>query len=306
MKRGMKSLLWQWKHGMRRGLCLFLALTFVLCSSGIWERRAQVETAAPDTQWQQAITLLDEIQADTQRTFTYQGETFLLREGLEYANTFLTGTEDYDPFSTALMEVQLVQSTKQGELFLQAAKLLNAYAVKQGYENYLECSAWQYGMPGDISQLTQRIAQSLPMTVRFLFMHNGWLLKPIEAEGIIDIPAFWEQAARMYGKLSPKYQQLVKEPAASGILEIQKVDTLSTRSMVSSSVMSVTRVLVSYRDELEFSMIAMHELGRYLHRTIVQEPDASNDFSIIETHSTAGVLLCAQDMEAYFGQLLGD
>lgn len=299
-------MLWQWKHGMRRGLCLFLALTFVLCSSGIWERRAQAETAATDTEWQQAVALLDEIQADTERTFTYQGETFLIREGLEYANTFLRGTDDYDPFCTALMEAQLVQSAEQGELFLQAAKLLNAYAVKQGYENYLEYSAWQYGMPSDISQLTQRIQQSLPMTVRFLFTHNGWLLTPIEAEGIIDMPAFWEQAAGMYGKLSPEYQQLVEELAASDILEIQKVDTFDAISMVTSYGTSVTRVLVSYRDELDFPMMAMHELGHYLHRTIVREPDVSNNFSIMETHSTAGVLLCAQDMEAYFRQLLGD
>ena len=174
-----------------------------------------------------------------------RGETFLLREGLTYANTYLGGTEDYDPFCTALMEAQLVQSTEQGEWLLQAAKLLNAYAVKQGYENYLEYSAWQYGMPSDISQLTQRLTQSLPMTIRFLFMHNGWLLKPIEAEGIIDIPAFWEQAARMYGKLSPKYQPLVEELAASDILELQKVDTLSATSMVTSSGTSVTHVLVS-------------------------------------------------------------
>lgn len=50
MKRGMESLLWQWKHGMRRGLCLLLALTVVLCSSDIWGRRAQAETAAPDAE----------------------------------------------------------------------------------------------------------------------------------------------------------------------------------------------------------------------------------------------------------------
>lgn len=204
------------------------------------------------------------------------------------------------------MEAQLVQSVEQGEWFLQAAKLLNAYAVRQGYENYLEYSAWQYGMPSDISQLTQRLTQSLPMTIRFLFMHNGWLLKPIEAEGIIDIPAFWEQAAGMYGKLSPEYQPLVEELAASDILELQKVDTLSATSMVTSSGTSVTHVLVSYRDELDFPMMAMHELGHYLHRTIAQEPDASNDFSIMETHSTAGALLCAEDMEVYFRQLLGE
>ena len=82
-------------------------------------------------------------------------------------------------------------------------------------------------MPSDISQLAQRIAQSLAMTVRFLFMRNGWLLTPIEAEGIIDMPAFWEQAARMYGKLSPEYQPWAEELVASNILEIQKVDTLS-------------------------------------------------------------------------------
>ncbi len=302
----MESLLWQWNHGMRRGLCLFLALTFVLCYSGIWGRRAQAETVAPDTEWQQAMALLDEMEADTERTFTYQGETFLIREGLNYANTFLRGTDDYDPFCTALMEAQLAQSADQGELFLQAAKLLNAYAVKQGYKNYLEYSAWQYGMPSDISQLTQRIAQSLPMTVRFLFMRNGWLLTPIEAEGIIDMPAFWEQAARMYGKLSPEYQQLVEELATSDILEIQKVDTLSANSMVFSSGTSVTYVLVSYRDELEFTLMAMHELGHYLHWKSVREPEVSNYYSIIETHSTAGALLCAQDMEAYFRQLLGD
>ena len=116
------------------------------------------------------MALLDEMEADTERTFTYQGETFLIREGLNYANTFLRGTDDYDPFCTALMEAQLAQSADQGELFLQAAKLLNAYAVKQGYKNYLEYSAWQYGMPSDISQLTQRIAQSLPHD-RPLFIH---------------------------------------------------------------------------------------------------------------------------------------
>lgn len=302
----MERLLWQWKHGMRRGLCLFLALTFVLCSSGIWGRRAQAETAAPDAERQQAMALLDEIQADTERTFAYQGETFLIREGLKYANTFLRGTDDYDPFCTALMEAQLAQSAEQGELLLQAAELLNAYAVRQGYPNYLEYSARQYGMPSDISQLTQRLTQSLPMTIRFLFMHNGWLLTPIEAEGIIDMPAFWEQAAGMYGKLSPEYQPLVEELAASDILEIQKVDTLSANSMVTSSGTSVTHVLVSYRDELDFPMMAMHELGHYLHWKSVREPDVSNDYSIIETHSTAGVLLCAQDMEAYYRQLLGD
>ena len=32
---------------MRRGLCLFLVLTFVLCSSGIWGQRAQAETVQP-------------------------------------------------------------------------------------------------------------------------------------------------------------------------------------------------------------------------------------------------------------------
>lgn len=288
------------------GRTFFAFLLFGLCSSGIWGLRAQAETAATDTEWQQAAALLDEIEADTERTFTYQGETFLIREGLEYANTFLRGTDDYDPFCTALMEAQLVQSAEQGELFLQAAKLLNAYAVKQGYENYLEYSAWQYGMPSDISQLTQRIQESLPMTVRFLSMHCGWLLTPIEAEGIIDIPAFWEQAAGMYGKLSPEYQQLVEELAASDILEIQKVDTLSVRSEVAFSGTSVMYVLVSYRDELEFPMMAMHELGHYLHWKSAQEPDVSKYYSIFETHSTAGVLLCAQDMEAYFRQLLGD
>ena len=69
-------MLWQWKSEMRRGLCLFLVLTFVLCSSGIWGQRAQAETAAPDAEWQQAMALLDEIQADTERTFTYQGKPF--------------------------------------------------------------------------------------------------------------------------------------------------------------------------------------------------------------------------------------
>lgn len=33
-------------------------------------------TAAPDAEWQQAMALLDEIQADTERTFTYQGKPF--------------------------------------------------------------------------------------------------------------------------------------------------------------------------------------------------------------------------------------
>lgn len=302
----MESLLWQWKHEMRRGLCLFVALTFVLCHLGLWPRRAQAETAASDAEWRQAMALLDEIEADAERTFTYQGETFLIQEGLEYANTFLRGTDDYDPFCTALMEAQLAQSAEMGELFLKAAKLLNAYAVKQGYENYLAYSAWQYGMPGDISQLTQRIAQSLPMTVRFLFMHCGWLLKPIEAEGIIDIPAFWEQAARMYGKLSPEYQELVEELAAGDKLVVQKVDTLNVSSEVAFSGMNMVHVLVSYRDELEFTMMAMHELGHYLHWKRVPEPDVSAYYSIIETHSTAGALLCAEDMEAYFRQQLGD
>ena len=76
--------------------------------------------------------------------------------------------------------------------------------------------------------------------------------------------------------------------------------------MVLTSGTSVTHVLVSYRGELEFTLMAMHELGHYLHWKSVQEPDVSNDRSILETHSTEGALLCAQDMEAYFRQLLGD
>ena len=202
------------------------------------------------------------------------------------------------------MEAQLAQSAEMGELFLKAAKLLNAYAVKQGYDNYLAYSASQYGMPGDISQLSQRIAQSLPMTVRFLYMRGGWLLKPVEAEGIIDIPAFWSQAARMYGKLSPEYQELVEELAAGDKLVVQKVDALTVNSEVVFSGMNMVHVLVSYRDELEFTMMAMHELGHYLHWKCVPEPDASAYYSIIETHSTAGALLCAKDMEVYFRQLL--
>lgn len=35
--------------------------------------------------------------------------------------------------------------------------------------------------------------------------------------------------------------------------------------MVLTSGTSVTHVLVSYRGELEFTLMAMHELGHYLH-----------------------------------------
>ena len=131
---------------------------------------------------QQAMALLDEMEADTERTFTYQGETFLIREGLNYANTFLRGTDDYDPFCTALMEAQLPKAPTRANCFCRRRSCSMRMPSSRGIKIIWSTAPGSTGCPAISASSRSGLRRACPMTVRFLFMRNGWLLTPIEAE----------------------------------------------------------------------------------------------------------------------------
>ena len=52
-------------------------------------------------------------------TFVYNGETYHVSNGTQYANEHLKQTDDYYPFFDKLMEASLAHSDKIAELYLQ-------------------------------------------------------------------------------------------------------------------------------------------------------------------------------------------
>lgn len=181
----------------RKFLCVLL-----VCTLFPWIGLAETSTA--DTLMEQINQNFTEIETLIENgcTFTYKGETYHGMNSLNYANAYLLGTEDYDPFCTALMDAQIALSNEVGELYLETVKLENAYAVQLGYDNYLAYTKAGYGIGEDAVQTVEYIGQQLPKTISLL-ANMGYLLYPIESDSLWDYEDLFQQMAAMYGKLSP-------------------------------------------------------------------------------------------------------
>lgn len=283
----------------RKFLCVLL-----VCTLFPWIGLAETSTA--DTLMEQINQSVAEIETLIENgcTFTYKGETYHGMNSLNYANAYLLGTEDYDPFCTALMDAQIALSNEVGELYLETVKLENAYAVQLGYDNYLAYTKAGYGIGEDAVQIVQYIGQQLPKTIS-LFANMGNLLYPIETDGLWDYEDLFQQMAAMYGKLSPDYQPILEELVHSDSFTMIKDPSFLCQDSTTSRG-DIPKVQVVYIDELYLTNACIHEFGHYLHEYKKDSKDAHSYYSIYEINSCAGTLLCASDMEEYYREQLGD
>lgn len=97
-------------------------------------------------------------------TFEYDGKTYSIKNGLEYARRHLL-TEGDSPFCDALLEASLAHSDEVGELYLEEVRLLNELAGLKGFGNYMDyaCEVL-YGIDFSVSPMLETIAAGFPAT----------------------------------------------------------------------------------------------------------------------------------------------
>ncbi len=296
---------------MRRVMSVILALVISLLPLGTWDfETVRAETSAIEALLEQ-IDALDAEAMDLYAhdgTFMYKGETYSMEDGIDYANTYLANTEEYYPFCDALQQACIARSNEIGELFLQIVELRNEYAALLGYDNYLEYNYDLYGVDESEAQIIlQALVDYFPKTLDFI-AENEWMTGETYEEIPLEEEEFMHQAAAFYGKILPNYQILLEELVDSDALFLEKLDDQPQGSEV---VVDVTRdhpvsVHLRYADMLYFSVNCVHEFGHYLHDIQVLNADTREYYAIYETHSCAGSLLCAADVERYFRERYGD
>lgn len=236
-------------------------------------------------------------------TFVYDGETYHVSNGTQYANEHLKQTDDYYPFFDKLMEASLAHSDKIAELYLQEVRLLNQLAALWGYDNYMSYALKErYGIDVDVVALTDTVVESFSKSWQPLAW-LAYLATEPDNQKFLDEDDFLKEAAALYGELCPDYQPLLESLINSDNLHLETTTPLLSGG--ASFRNGTLKVDIRSFDDLSFSSIVLHEFGHYLHDTYENELVVVN-YPINETHSIAGTLLLADRMEAFFRERTGD
>lgn len=299
------------KRMMLRLMSVFLTIAIsILTFDSLGLDAVHAESSDIDALMEQIVALDAQIYdlAAKDYTFTYDGETYNTNDGILYANNYLMNTDDYYPFCDALQQACIERSNDIGELFLELVEVRNEYAQLFGYDNYLEYETAMRGLDdGDAEIIIQALIDYMPKTLHFLAW-NDWTTAS-NPDGIpLEEEQFMHQAAAFYGNISPNYQTLLEDLINSDSLYLEKVDKQIGGSAVSINPNSDNSVSVHirYADMLVFYVSSVHEFGHYLHNIQELGADEIRYFAIYETHSSAGMLLCADDIEQYFREKYGD
>lgn len=237
-------------------------------------------------------------------TFVYDGETYHVSNGTQYANEHLKQTDDYYPFFDKLMEASLAHSDKIAELYLQEVRLLNQLAALWGYDNYMSYALKErYGIDVDVVALTDTVVESFSKSWQPLAW-LAYLATEPDNQKFLDEDDFLKEAAALYGELCPDYQPLLESLINSDNLHLETTTPLLSGGSTSFRY-GTFEVEIRFFDDLSFSSIVLHEFGHYLHDTYENELVVVN-YPINETHSIAGTLLLADRMEAFFRERTGD
>ena len=286
---------------MRRLLSAGLALVLMVLPVF-----ALAETDKTGTLEKQIDGLVEQINAllVADPAFEYNGETFHLSDGVAYANEFFWQTEDYYPYCDALLEARIEYSNQIGELYLQEVALRNQLAGEYGYDNYVELAYDIFEIDFDMTETATLILQSYPRSINFL-MWNGNVRDSMSGAVFLDREAFLRDAAAMYGQISPEYQPMLEALVGSDAFVSETVPRVQAGGYTEADAQGVSVYIGSY-DDINFSTIAIHEFGHYLHEVIVFEEEERGIFPVYETHSVAGTLLCADMVEALFREQTGE
>lgn len=148
------------------------------------------------------VAQIAELQQQDQ-TFVYDGETYHVSNGTQYANEHLKQTDDYYPFFDKLMETSLAHSDKIAELYLQEVRLLNQLAVLWGYDNYMSYALEErYGIDVDVVALTNTVVESFSKSWQPLAW-LAYLASEPDNQKFLDEDDFLKEAAALYGELCP-------------------------------------------------------------------------------------------------------
>lgn len=283
---------------MKRILSLLLALLLALAPGlalGVTENALRQQSDALVSQ------IMELVLQDT--TFEYDGKSYSIKNGLEYANRHLL-TEDDSPFCDALLEASLAHSDEVGELYLEEVRLLNELAELKGFSNYMDyaCEVL-YGIDFSVSPMLETIAAGFPATWE-LVSDLGALSSTPDAQTFLEEDDFLREAAAFYGTLCPDYQPLLESLIESDALQLETVPQLLAggTTKVTNGRLHVT--IRSY-DDLSFTVGVMHEFGHSLYASY-SNASATVCYPIYETHALGGSLLCLNAMEAFFRERTGD
>ena len=240
-------------------------------------------------------------------TFEFQGETYALREGVDYANKNLFGTADYDLYCTALMEAMIARSNRIGEAFLEEIRKLNETAVSLGYEHYLDYQWQSYGLDGDPGDVLRMFMTQYPKTFGFI-LENNWLSEE-DLESALDDQTLLEIAAQAYGQIDPGYETAIRDLIGSDAFlcrEQREGASDGYTTNYNASCDPPVTVMVSGSGTCRFLITSAHEFGHYLHEIATQGRDEGIFFEVLETHSIAGTILCEAAIEEALARELGE
>lgn len=291
------------------GILLTLILLMSACNV-----RTESDGAANETELYALNTKLDTLFAEIQiilnegADFVYKGVTYTQDEGFAYAQTELSGTEDYYPFFDALRDAAVAQSTRIGELFLQEVDVCNRYARLLGYDNYFEYASEQYGYDESTPMILEAISTLYPRSTEFL-CGSSYLRDGIDGMEFLDHEIFMQTVAAWYGEINSAYQKSIEE-----LLQSERFTSDKTSFVLSGGYVQhyedpfrLPDMHISYCDDAVFAVLAVHECGHYIHYTDdTGKYDEKELLSISETQSIGGVVLMNDKINGYFTEITND